>query len=35
MKMYNNGLLYQWWDNAISGNLADVGTEDDTPVRDL
>lgn len=35
MKMFKNGLLYQWWDNAISNKLADVGSEDETPVRDL
>ena len=35
MKMYNNGLLYEWWDCAISEKLKDVGSEDGTPVRDL
>lgn len=35
MKMFNNGLLNQWWNMAAKGDLKDVGSEDETPVRSL
>ena len=35
MKMFNNGLLNQWWEMAAKGELKDAGTEDGIAIRAL